>query len=432
MLLERMVCVRHVCLRRLSQGCWATQMRFWRFMANARVTVDSLIEGWSDRTRDAAAGRHVLAIQDSSQIRFATTEENRRGLGKIKKGNCRGVVLHAMIGVDADEGTFLGLVGGRVWTRSDEIKRAKSERLLSEKESNRWLVTAEQAKDILAQARMITVVDDREGDIYAHWARTPGDNVHLLARMMQDHCVEKGGTLCKLARRTAFAAKAVVELRERANRRPRNAHVSMRFGSVLLKRPGNSLDKELPETVALSFVEAVELHPPKNVEPVSWMLLTTHEVRSVADAWQVIGWYKRRWIIEQFFRTMKTMGLKIEDSQLQSADRLIKIVAIAAKAAAIIIQLVQARDGHHPQPASLAFRPDEIDALDALNKKLQGKTELQKNPHREKTLAWAAWIIAKLGGWTGYASHRPPGPVTFHNGLHYFHAFTDGWAFKNV
>ena len=407
-------------------------MRFWRFVANPRVTLAKLIEGWSDQTRVAAAGLHVLAIQDTSEIRFPTTQENRRGLGKVKKGNCRGVLLHAMIGIDADSGTFLGLVGGHVWTRGNEIKRPHAERPLSDKESNRWIVTAEQAKQTLAEARTITVMEDREGDIFAHWARTPEEGIHLLTRAMHDHCVVKGGTLRKVAADTPFCGEAVIALRERANRREREAHVSLRFGSVRIKRPKNTVEEKLPDSVALHFVEVVELHPPKGAEPVSWMLLTTHQIGSVADAWQIVGWYKMRWTIEQFFRTMKTMGLRIEDSQLQSADRLIKIVAIAAKAAAIIMQLVQGRDGQKPLAAGVAFTAEEIQALDALNTKLQGKTELQKNPHRKRTLAWAAWIIAKLGGWTGYASHRPPGPITFHNGLQYFAAFTDGWVLKNV
>ena len=129
---------------------------------------------------------------------------------------------------------------------------------------------------------------------------------------------------------------------------------------------------------------------------------------------------------------MKTQGLQIEDSQLETADRLMKLVAIAAKAAAIVIQLVQARNGGEVLPAGFAFSPEEIEVLDAINKDLQGKTELQKNPHRKKTLPWAAWAIAKLGGWSGYASHKPPGPITFHNGLARFQALAAGWALKHV
>lgn len=427
-----MLCARNVCLRQMARGLWSAQMRFWRFVSNPRVTVDRLIEGWSDQTRVAASGRHVLAVQDTSEIKFPTTQEDRRGLGRIKKGNVYGVLLHAMIAVDADTGSCLGLVGGQVWTRGEESKAPHAQRVLADKESRRWVVTAEQAKDVLAQARTITVINDREGDFYAHWARTPEDNVHLLSRVMHDHGLVKGGTLRKAVRRVAFCAKAVIELPKRIDRRARKAHLSLRFGSVVLKRPRNTLEKDLPESVALNFIEVVELHPPKGAEPLHWLLLTTHEVASAADAWQIVTWYKLRWIIEQLFRSMKSQGLQIEDSQLQTADRLKKLVAIAAKAATIVIQLVQARDGRDTHPASFAFSSQEIEAIDAVNKTLQGKTELQKNPHRRKTLAWAAWVIAKLGGWSGYASHKPPGPITFHNGLAHFQILATGWAITHV
>jgi hypothetical protein len=292
--------------------------------------------------------------------------------------------------------------------------------------------TAEQAKEVLAQARTITVINDREGDFYAHWARTPEDNVELLSRVMHDHSLVTGGTLRKAVRRVAFCAKAVIELPKRVDRRGRKAHLSLRFGTVVLKRPRNTLEKDLPKSVALSFVEVIELHPPKGAEPVHWLLLTTHEVGSAVDAWEIVTWYKLRWIIEQLFRSMKSQGLQIEDSQLETADRLKKLVAIAAKAAVIVIQLVQARDGRDPLPARFVFSHEEIEVIDALNKSLQGKTELQKNPHPRNSLARAAWVIAKLGGWSGYASHRPPGPITFHNGLAHFQILAAGWTIAHV
>jgi len=401
-------------------------------MANARVTVEKLIEGWSEQTRAAVCDRHVLAIQDTSDIKFATTEEDRRGLGKVGKGNVFGVLLHAMMAVDADTGACLGLAGGKLWTRKGDVKVPHAQRALADKESARWLTTAEQAKDVLAQARMITVINDREGDIYAHWARTPAANVHLLSRVMHDHALVKGGTLRKAVKDVPFSAKAAIDVPRRLDRRPRKAHLALRFGSVVLQRPKVTRERDLSASVALDFVEVVEQHAPKGAQPIHWLLLTTHAVARVADAWQIVAWYKRRWIIEQFFRSMKSQGLQVEDSQLETADRLMKLVAIAAKAAAIVIQLVQARNGEDVLPAGFAFCAEEIEVLEAINRDLQGKTELQKNPHRQRTLAWAAWIIAKLGGWSGYASHKPPGPITFHNGLTQFQALASGWAFKHV
>ncbi|WP_234826048.1 hypothetical protein [Sinorhizobium meliloti] len=184
--------------------------------------------------------------------------------------------------------------------------------------------------------------------------------------------------------------------------------------------------------MSLNFVDVVELSPPAGVEPVHWRLLTTHEVGDAATAWQIVDWYSRRRTIEQLFRLMKTHGLRLEDSQLASADVLIKLAAIATKAAVVILQLVQARDGQGGEPAGNAFSPSEIAVLDSLDASYQGRTVLQSNPHPRQSLAWAAWTIARLGGWDGYPSSKPPGPITLRHGLEYFRAIVKGCALRDV
>jgi hypothetical protein len=184
--------------------------------------------------------------------------------------------------------------------------------------------------------------------------------------------------------------------------------------------------------VPLTLVDVREPNPQAGTEPLHWRLLTTHAVASVPDAWRIVEWYKRRWLIEQFFRVLKTQGFKLEDSQIATADRLLKLVAIAAKAAVITIQLLQARDGRGQQPARLAFNANEVATLAALNQDLEAKTRRLKNPHPPDSLAWAAWIIGRLGGWDGYPSSKPPGPITMKHGLEYFHAVAVGWSLKHM
>ena len=55
-----------------------------------------------------------------------------------------------------------------------------------------------------------------------------------------------------------------------------------------------------------------------------------------------------------------------------------------------------------------------------------------EKPVSQRKFPWAAWIIAKLGGWDGYPSSKPPGPITFKHGLQEFHATVAGWKLKNV
>jgi hypothetical protein len=63
------------------------------------------------------------------------------------------------------------------------------------------------------------------------------------------------------------------------------------------------------------------------------------------------------------------------------------------------------------------FSEQEVELIQKLNPSLEGNTEKQKNPHPKKSLAFATWVIAPLGGWKGYKSHRPSGIKTISRGL---------------
>ena len=118
-----MVARKTVCLRHAAGGKRSQIVRYGRFLNSGKVTVGSLIKGWGAQTAVAATGRHVLALHDTSEINFRTSAGRRRGLGEIAKGNSYGVLLHAMLAVDADGGTLLGLVAGQVWTRHGTPRR---------------------------------------------------------------------------------------------------------------------------------------------------------------------------------------------------------------------------------------------------------------------------------------------------------------------
>jgi hypothetical protein len=393
------------------------------------VTLAALLAGWSEQTALAAAGRHVLAIQDTSEINFKTTPERRRGLGEIGKGVGRGVLLHAMLALDADTDACLGLVAGELWTRPGRVTVPHQKRPLEERESRRWLSTPERAKEVLRAAAAVTVIDDREGDIYAKWASVSAQNFHLLTRSMHDRILADGRSMYAAAAALPIADVSTVELVARANRPARKARLALRFGRVTIKRPQGAA-RALPESVGLTLIEVVEISPPAGVEPLHWCLLTTHDVSDAAAAWRVVGWYKKRWTIEQLFRLMKSEGLQIEDSRLETADRLLKLTAIAVKAAAITLQLVQARGGQGAEPASLAFTPVQIKVLAGLGAQYEGRTKLQSNPHSVESLAWAAWIIARLGGWDGYPRTKP-GPITMRRGVEYFLGVAQAWSTLN-
>jgi hypothetical protein len=434
------------CLRRLAAGRDEREVRFGRLLRHPKVTVEGIIAGSSEEIAAAAAGRHVLAIQDTSKLTFRTSADHSRGLGLIGKGGGRGVLLHPMIAVDADAGDCLGLVGGTIWSRAEPGRttaakastgnrrnREKSRtRRLEEKETRHWVETARTAKTVLSAAAMVTLIADREADIYQLWASVAGADVHVLGRAYHDRKLAGGGTLSTAAAAWPVLGTRRITVRGRDDRPEREADLVLRAGRVIILRPPKLREPGLPEQVTLTLVELTEPDPPDGAEPVVWRLLTTHGASDAAAAWQIVDWYRQRWIIEQFFRTLKKQGLQIEDSQVETADRLIKLVAIAARAAVVTMQLTQARNGASTVPALLVFSPAEIETLEALDTSYATATRTRHNPHPRRSLPWASWIVARLGGWNAYASARPPGPITFKNGLDLLRAMAQGWILRDM
>lgn len=175
----------------------------------------------------------------------------------------------------------------------------------------------------------------------------------------------------------------------------------------------------------LNLVEAREIDAPEGATPAHWRLLTTHRVESIEDARWIVGLYRRRWLIEELFRILKTRGFDLERVGIMPAA-FEKLAAAALVAAVSVLQLTRERDGQAGRPLQDLFLPDEQPALEAVSASLEGRTTRQKNPHPKGSLAFAAWVCARLGGWTGY--YGKPGPIVMLKGLHQFRTMQQGWS----
>jgi Transposase DDE domain len=427
-LLDAMQCQRTMCVHRLAKDR-NQAIQFGRFLANPAVTAQEMLTTAGRQTGQRVAGRHVLAIQDTTELHFPTHTASKRGFGKAGNGEDLGLFLHPVLAVDADAGGIIGLVDCAVMNRTDGKVADHKQRGAEEKESRRWLYGAEVAGERLERAALITVVADRESDIYDLFARRPA-SVHLLCRSAQDRVLLGGGLLSELCAGWVEQDRATISVPPRGQRAERQAIVALRFGAATLQRPKTpGAAKALPESVALWVVDVQEIDPPEGQEPVHWRLLTTHAVTSVAEARQIVAWYRMRWTIEQVFRSLKAHGLRIEDSQMVEARSFTKLAVVALIAAVRSMQLVLARDGSSRQKITDAVDLTDMPALRSLNTSLEGRTEMLKNPFDSSSLAWFAWVVARLGGWSGYTStgYKPPGPKTMHHGLLRLDQILAGW-----
>lgn len=405
-----------VSVRQLG-GDRAGEMRITRFLHNPRVTLDEMMSTARARTCGQVVGRHVLAIQDTSALRV-----DEKGVG---------LSFHPIIAVDADDGLVFGLIDTLFLTRQGGERATRKQREFEKKDSRRWLTGAERASALAeAGAACVTVIEDREGDIYETFVFKPA-NVEKLVRAAQDRALADGTSLFSKADSWGEAGKMAVELPAAPGRKARRAELSVKFGKVELMLPQNrTAANRLPKTMAVTLVIGREINPPAGEEPALWFLLTTHQVNDVADARRIIGFYRLRWTIEQLFRTMKTKGFDVEALRQEEDGPLEKLAAAIVIAAVKVMQLVHERDGKSKRPLSDVFDPDDQPALERVCQSLEGKTAKQKNPHPLGSLAYAGWVFARLGGWTGY--YGKPGPIVILRGLTQFHAIKHGWSLRNV
>jgi hypothetical protein len=398
-------------------GGRAGEMRITRFLHNPKVTLGEMVSVARARTCAQVAGRHVLAIQDTSALRV-----DEKGVG---------LSFHPVVAVDAHAGTVLGLVDNLFLKRQGGERDKRKQKPFAEKDSRRWLSGAESAGALAeAGAACVTVIEDREGDIYECFAFKPA-NVEKLVRAAQDRCLADGTSLFGKAETWDEAGDMKVDLPAAPGRKARKAALSVRFGKVAIKRPSHRTAADgLPAAVEVTLVIGREIDPPEGEEPALWFLLTTHRVDDIADARRIIGFYRLRWTIEQLFRTMKTKGFDVEALRQEQDGPLEKLVTAILVAAIKVMQLVAERDGRAERPFTDVFDPDDQPALERVCRGLEGKTARQKNPHPRGSLAYAAWVFARLGGWTGY--YGKPGPIVMIRGLTQFHAIKHGWRLRNV
>jgi hypothetical protein len=394
---------RGIRVRRLG-GDRAGEIRLTRFLRNRAVTLLEMVETAREKTAPRTCGRHVLAIQDTSVVRS-------EGGG--------GDYLHAMIGVDAETGSLLGLIDASVMARSAGERSARRDRPIDEKQSYRWLEGMRHAAQVCAPADRITMIADRESDIYEVLACRP-DTVDLIVRVAHNRRTLDDGLIFDVSPEALHHVD--LSLPAAPGRKARTARMSVRYCPVRIKRPSTKKRSVPAHTDTLYLVDVREENPPEGTTPVHWRLLTSHEVTGIEDALGIVAFYRRRWQIEELFRTMKKKGFDIEGVLVADAAPFRKLVMATLLAAITIRQLVHARDGAPPdspddtplRPALDAFDPDDLNLLAAFTKQLEGKTERQKNPHPPDSLAFAAWVCARLGGWNCY--YGKPGPIVMLNG----------------
>jgi hypothetical protein len=450
-LLDALMSVPTACLRRLG-GDRPTSVGFTRFLNNEAISLEAILATAVHHTAEAARGRHVLAIQDTTELNFSGHTGSKRDFGVVGNGRDIGLFLHPTIVVDAGDGDprqvghaggIVGLADANIYMRQkappggrkSREKQRRIPRPIEAKETGRWVRGLSLADQRLRDAEMVTVISDCESDFYEMFAAPRSAHVHLLVRAEHNRVLSDGAKLFASMAAAPHVDGQEIFISAKDGRAARKARTRISWREIEMARPRIGFDIErLPARVKLNVVRVEEIDPPDGVKPIVWLLLTTHEVNSLEDALRIVGWYRARWTIEQVFRVIKSQGFDLERSQIETPQAMSKLALAVLIAALRTMQLVNARSGTTGQKLTDAMDEAAEPLVEILTTKLEGKTGTLKlkNPHPRGALARLAWVVGRLGGWDGYvgSGYKPAGPITMARGLARFDAIREGWEMR--
>jgi hypothetical protein len=410
---------------------------FYRLLRNPRVNYRSLVRAHVDQTvQRMQPGATIIVPHDTTEFQFTGDPGSREGLGQARSGNSsHGFFAHVSLALAVESTPQpLGTLGMCCWARTQRRRRT-GRRLtgaqlsrLPDKESTRWLQQVEAAEEAVGGRCSLVHVMDREADSYELLHGIIEKNRRFVVRMARDRVVydvARNGEfadddparlseiLTKLrvqtTREVALSSRAPSRIPGKRRTHPprvsRPATLAICAGRIALRRP-NYFGEQLPDILEVNVVYAREIDAPEGCTPVSWVLVTTEPIETAADVEKILDYYRARWVIEEFFKALKT-GCDFESRQLESFTTLTNALALFLPVAWQMLLLRSLTRARPREPAT--------SVLTALQIQILVHFQSAKMPAQNATVTDALYAVAGLGG---HLKHNGfPGWMTLSRGM---------------
>jgi hypothetical protein len=402
----------------------------YRFFGNNRVKPEAILEPhFVSSAKRASVLSSILVIHDTTEFEFGGNSE-REGLGRLLRPG-QGFFGHFSLAVEATKTHApLGLLGlESIFRHGAAIPRKKRKKQHHLGESARWTRAVECSESRLAASARAIHLMDREGDSFAILTALDEKGRDFVIRSNHDRVladVAEQTHLRAAARGTTPVIDREVSLSYRSaipgpkgKRHPaREARIArLTFAATQVTLPRTSTAGGAgAKTLSVNVVHVLEPEPPLGEAPVEWFLLTSLPVKTRKQIAYVVDCYRARWMIEEYFKALKT-GCQFERRQLTTSKRLLNALAVLAPVAWRLL-LLRHLARHQPErPARDALSPSQVSVLRAVS-----KTPLPGRPSvRDALLA-----IARLGG--HLRSNGEPGWLVLGRGLHDLLLLERGWS----
>lgn len=431
----------------------------YRFINNSRVLVESIADDLVNQVVDNIESlqvKDVLVAQDTMEVvrDHLIDRLSKRGEPILECSQThKGMRMHSAVVMKSSDGIPMGIGYLKIWGReprpiadvkpediTEDRKRQPAYYMTDpetgkkrykyfvpvyerESESNRWLEAAKDLRREIPEDVHITMVQDREGDMYPLLTLPYElENLDIIVRATKRRKVILNDGAVKdmfdYTRNVPVVDSYEISVGKGPRKKARKAQVELRYGKIKIRCPHSPVYPR--KSVDLWFVRVTEKSPQKGsgIEPVDWLLLTSIEVDSLEKAKKIVGFYRNRWFIEDMHRLLKKKGFGIEEIQVESPHAFEINLAVAIKTAYEVALLKKGFDsGDESVPASIALTPLEMQIVTNLNRIFNPEKKVHKNPYAKGSLAWAAWAVACEGGWSAMPSQPKPGLITFKRGM---------------
>ncbi len=377
----------------------------YRFIRNDQIKAEDIAEaGFYVTAQEAFEQQTLLALEDTTSLSYSH-HSIQDTLGHSNQGNRhRAMFVHSTLLFAPETHTVVGLIEQQRWTRDIEKRGQRHQhatRPYKEKESYKWEQASRHVAERLGE-KMSEVISvcDREADLFEYLTYKHEQQQRFIVRSMQSRCIEEhDNRLYDYASKLLSAGSKELKIPQKGGRKSRTAHLDIKYAPVTLKSPANK--KEF-DNISLYYVGCIEQG--ESDDKLAWHLLTSEPVTNKEEALNIVSYYERRWLIEDFHKVWKSEGTQVEQLRMQSKDNLERLSVIWAFIATRLLQLRFMNESKELS-SSCCERVLKGKAWKLMWLKLEKK----KLPKEAPNISWAYKSIARLGGWkdtkrTGRAS----------------------------
>jgi hypothetical protein len=401
---------------------WADLKAAYRLFDCPEVTFAAVLAPHWQQTRVRPPGRYLI-IDDTTEIDYPQRRQIA-DVGPTGNGSHHGFLLHSGLLVAADSEAILGLAGQKIHYRQPAPKgETRTQRLNRPRESEVWGMVIDAIGPPPAQTQWIHVMD-RGADDFETLCHCQQQRVDWIVRakslhrkMRAPHSLET--SVQEYLPTLPVAGTFELKLRARPKQPARTATLEVRHGPATLLPPqlqSPYLKSLSPSPLPQTVVWVRELYPPPGAEPIEWILYTSLPVTSREDALQVIRYYEKRWLIEEWHKALKT-GCQVTKRQLMTAARLEAMVGLMSVEAVRLLQLKAIARTDPERPAEQVIPRRYVAALQILRKRRTSDLWTIRRFFRE---------LAGLGGFLGRTGDGEPGWITIWRGWEKMHLLLRG------